>query len=228
MKSRPRIQPRIAALLAACVLLAGCRAAPSPALPASRESSASAAPTNEPSGAPPVIRGYISFIINVHDWVHADESAATLLRLIDLFEKHGVRGDFYLTAPMVDAYARTRPEVLARLRESGMTVSYHVRPPHPLYEGFDQRLLGLSDAELEQTILDYETYRLDLATGDLDRSGPGGYTHVAAMLGRPPTVASILSGDPRIKRTALSVLRGMGARDDPALPRGRHRSGATF
>jgi len=60
--------------------------------------------------------------------------------------------------------------VLQRLRESGMTVSYHVRAPHPLTEGFSVFLEGLQGDALCQTILDYETYRLDLATGGLDRT----------------------------------------------------------
>jgi hypothetical protein len=85
-----------------------------------------------------------------------------------------VRGDFYLTAPVVESYIRERPDVIERLKNSQMTISYHVRPPHPLYSGFDQRLQGLNDAQLYQTLLDYETYALDLSTGDLDRSRPGG------------------------------------------------------
>jgi len=41
---------------------------------------------------------YISFIINIHDWTHPTESADILLKLIDLLEEYGVRGDFYFTA----------------------------------------------------------------------------------------------------------------------------------
>ncbi len=160
------------------------------------------------AGASPT--GYMTFAINVHDWRHIDESADTLLRLIGIFEKYGVRGDFYLTAPMVELYAQQRPDVLTRLKESGMTISYHVRPPHPLYTGFDQRLHGLDDQALTATLRDYETYRLDLATGDLDRSQPGGYTYVAQTFGRAPVVVGAPNNDQRIKTAALSLYKELG------------------
>jgi hypothetical protein len=122
-----------------------------------------------------------------------------------------VRGDFYFTAPEVEALVKERPEVIERLKNSDMTISYHVRPPHPLYTGFDQRLQGLSDEQLTQTLLDYETYALDLATGDLDRSRPGGYSYVAQVFGRKPAVAAAPSSDRRIKRAAEQVYASLGA-----------------
>jgi len=171
---------------------------------------------NPPLARPEVVEveelGYISFVINVHDWVHAGESADTLLHLVDLFEQYGVRGDFYVTAPIVEAYVQQRPDVIERLRDSKMTISYHVRPPHPLYSGFDERLQGLSDAELAQTVLDYETYGLDLATGDLDRSRPGGYSFVAQVFGRNPVVASAPNNDRRIKQAAQEIYAQLGAK----------------
>jgi len=157
-------------------------------------------------------QGYITFVINVHDWCHAGESADTVLRLIDVFEKYDVRGDFYLTAPLVEAYALERPKAIERLRESDMTISYHFRPPHPGYTGFGGRLRELDDQVLSTLLRDYETYRLDLATGDLDRNKPGGYAYVAKMLGRPPVVVSALSANPRVKTTLLDTYREMGAR----------------
>lgn len=154
--------------------------------------------------------GYISFIINVHDWIHPTESAEVLLKLIDLFEKYGVRGDFYFTAEITRELAETRPDVIERFKNSNMTISYHVRPPHPLYTGFDDRLQGLDDAALYQTLLDYETYALDLATGGLDRSRPGGYTYVAQVFGRKPVVASVPNSG-RIKDAAQKVYASLGA-----------------
>jgi hypothetical protein len=153
--------------------------------------------------------GYITLNINVHDFVHVDESGDTLLRLIDLFEKHGVRGDFYLTAPMVHFYEEQRPDVVERLRASDMTISYHMRPPHPLYEGFDQRFGGLDQASLITALRDYETYRLDLATGDLLRDEPGGYRYVTDVFGRAPVVVSVLN--PRWRSAALPIFAELGA-----------------
>lgn len=154
---------------------------------------------------------YMTFAINVHDWTHPNESADLLLKLVDLFEKYGVRGDFYFTAEITRALAEQRPDVIERFKRSDMTISYHVRPPHPLYNGFDSRLRNLNDAELYQTLLDYETYALDLETGDLDRSQPGGYTYVAQVFGRKPVVAPAPNNDPRIKDAAQRVYASLGA-----------------
>ena len=155
--------------------------------------------------------GYMNFVINTHDWNHLNESADTILRFIDLYEKYGGRGDFYLTAPTVEAYAKQRPDVIERLKTSAMTISYHIRPPHPAYTGFDQHLKNLDDKTLEQTLRDYETYRLDLATGNVDKTAPGGYAYVAQVFGRKPIVASPQTGDPRIRKTLLKIYVEMGA-----------------
>jgi hypothetical protein len=155
--------------------------------------------------------GAITFVINVHDWVNLDESAETLLRLIDLFEKYRVNGDFYFTAPVVEAYVSQHPEVIARLKASSMTISYHVRPPHPLYAGFDQHLKELDDKSLYRMIMDYETYALDLVTGELDRTRPGGYQYVAQVFGTKPVTAAAPNTDQRIKGIAEKVYAKLGA-----------------
>jgi acetyl esterase/lipase len=155
--------------------------------------------------------GYITFAINVHDFRHIDESAETLLKLIAIFEKYNVKGDFYLTGPMADFYAQQRPDLVQKLKESGMTISYHQRPPHPLYTGFDSRLRGLSDDALKALLRDYETYKLDLATGELLRDHPGGYTYLAQLMGRKPVVATAPNNDPRVKKIAWQLYKELGA-----------------
>jgi len=170
-------------------------------------------------------RGYITFVVNVHDFVNVDESADTLLRLIGIFERYGVRGDFYLTGPQVYAYLEHRPDVIARLKDSGMTISYHVRPPHPAIPGFDRVLSGLSPDEVREVFRDYETYRLDLRTGRLLRDQPGGFTLLTQIFGHPPVVASVPS--PKWRDAILPVYAELGARmtllyhetgTDPAEP----------
>jgi peptidoglycan/xylan/chitin deacetylase (PgdA/CDA1 family) len=156
-------------------------------------------------------RGYITFAVNVHDFVNLNDSADTVLRLISLFERYGVRGDFYLTGPQVQYYLDFRPDVINRLRDSGMTVSYHVRPPHPGIAGFDWAIRGLSDAEAQAVLRDYETYRLDLATGELIRDQPGGFTLLTEVFGRPPVVASVPSGS-RAKWLLLPIYTELGAK----------------
>ncbi|MBM3128310.1 MAG: hypothetical protein FJ009_06695 [Chloroflexi bacterium] len=155
--------------------------------------------------------GYMTFVVNTHDWAHVNASADTILRFIALYEKNNVRGDFYLTAPTVEAYVQQRPDVIARLKNSATTISYHIRPPYPAYIGFDQRLENLDDQTLEQTLREYETYRLDLATGHIDKSAPGGYTLLTQVFGRKPVVASPMSNDPRIRKTLLKIYAELGA-----------------
>ncbi|MBI5397494.1 MAG: hypothetical protein HZA91_19520, partial [Verrucomicrobia bacterium] len=154
----------------------------------------------------------ITFAVNVHDWPHLEESAATVLRLIGIFEKNKVLGDFYFTPQIVEHYEQKRPDVIQRLKQSGMGISYHVRPPHPTYGGFDGRLRDLDDAALAKTLRDYETYRLDPTTGELQRDKAGGYTYVAKVFGRPPVVASPQCRDPRIRAAALKVYAELGAK----------------
>ncbi len=156
--------------------------------------------------------GYVTFVLNVHDTRYVNESADTVLRLIKIFQKYKVRGDFYLTAPKTEMFVKQRPDVIAALQESGMTISYHVRPPHPIYAGFDARLRNLDDEKLAAAVRDYEIYHLDLTTGDLQRDQPGGYAYVAKVFGRPPVVVSPQSGDPRIRAAALKVYADLGAR----------------
>jgi hypothetical protein len=168
-------------------------------------------PTTE-SPAIPDSRGCITFVVNTHDWPHLEESAATVLRLIGIFEKNKVRGDFYFTPQIVEHYEQKRPDVVKRLKESGMGISYHVRPPHPTYTGFDQRLRDLDDAVLAKTLRDYETHRLDPATGELQRARPGGYSYVAKVFGCKPVVVSPQCRDPRIRAAALKVYADLGAK----------------
>ncbi len=153
---------------------------------------------------------YLYFAINTHDFLHIEESADTLLRLIDMFERHGARGDFYLTAPMVQFYEESRPDVLTRLRESTQTISHHLRPPHPLYGGFGNHLRDLNREELEGEIRDYETYRLDMATGELLRDEPGGYSYMTDTFGRAPTIAVV--PDARWRDVAFPIFAELGAR----------------
>ena len=158
------------------------------------------------------VKGYITFAINTHDWLHVDQSADILLRLVELYEKHDVRGDFYLTAPMTHYYAESRPDVIRRFRESNMTISYHIRPPHVLYPKFNGRLRELDDDQLAKILRDYETHRLDMTTGELLRGQPGGYQYVAETFGRKPVALGVPTGSLRERTAARRNYRELGAR----------------
>lgn len=154
---------------------------------------------------------YMSFVINTHDWIRGEDSADIILKLIELFEQHGIHGDFYLTDPVTRYYAEHRPDVLERLCNSNMTISYHVRPPHPLNQGFDQSLQGLDGQALYDAIYAAETQRLDLATGRLIPDEVGGYRYVAEACGRNPVALGIPNGNPAIRAAAMEVYTDLGA-----------------
>lgn len=156
-------------------------------------------------------RPIVNFPVNVHDYVHHDDSAAAVLRFVEVFTKHGVRGDFYLTAQVAEKLRDHHPDVIERLKSTGMGIGYHVRPPHPVAAHFEDRVRGLDDAALERTLRDYETYALDLSNGELIRDRSGGYSLVSGLFG-PPVVVSMQAGDPRVRATAARVYRGLGAR----------------
>lgn len=170
------------------------------------------APRETGMAAPRKGAGRITFVLNVHDWRNWNESADTLLQAISIFEKYRVQGDFYLTAQMAEVYSEKRPDVIRRLKESGMTISFHNRAPHPLRAGFDGCFRGLGDSALEKAVRDYETYRLDLTTGGLDKSRPGGYAYVAEVFGSPPVAVGESTSDRRSVAAAKRVYREMGAK----------------
>ena len=160
----------------------------------------------------PDAAGCITFAVNVHDWVYPLESSDTLLRLIKIFQKYNVRGDFYFTAPALEKGMAKRPELVPALVDANMTISYHLRPPHPAYAGFDDRLKDLNDKELAKTLREYETYQLDLATGDVQRDQPGGYAFVAKVFGKPPVTVSPQTSNRRIKSILDGIYKEMGAK----------------
>jgi hypothetical protein len=92
-----------------------------------------------------------------------------------------------------------------------MTISYHVRPPHPIYTGFSDRLEGLDDVALERALLEYERMKLDLATGDLVPDEAGGYTFVQGLFGRAPVTIVTPSDNARIRNAAQRVYTALGA-----------------
>lgn len=156
--------------------------------------------------------GYITFAINIHDWVYPDESSATLLRLSKIFQKYNVRGDFYFTAPALEKDMAKRPELVPALIAANMTISYHLRPPHPAYIGFDGRLKDMEDHALAKILREYETYQLDLTTGDVQRDQSGGYAFVTRVFGKPPVTVSPQTNNRRIKSILDGIYKEMGAK----------------
>jgi len=156
------------------------------------------------------LKGKITFVINVHDIANVNESADTIERFISIFEKYGVKGDFYFTAPIVQLYMEQRPDIIQLIKSSGMTVSYHFRPPHIAYTGFDRPLQKISEDRQIKMLRDFETFRLDLKTGKLDFSQSGGFTLLKEVFGKAPICASALN--PLWKPIQLPIYLEMGAK----------------
>jgi hypothetical protein len=157
---------------------------------------------------------YFTFVINCHDFVCPRESGDTLLRLVSLFEARGVRGDFYLTAPLVETYLAERPDVIDRLRDTGQCISYHIRAPHPVTfrPTLERELAGLAYPQLLERLRAYETHGWDLTTGAPRAEGEGGYALVKRVFDGPPVSLGLNPGTPEVRWPELAVLRELGAR----------------
>lgn len=196
----------VAAIAALAVIAAACSASGPDAAPA-----ATAVPATT-AGAADSPAVDVMFSVNVQDFAHPEESESVVRQVLDIHESLGVPVDIYLTDDIAIDFSEMAPDLLERLATSDVaSVSYHVRPPRPY--GSQNDWLGLSSmtsADLANTILDYETHRVDPATGAVT-ADPGGYAEVARLIGSPPVGASSASGNRTIDATAHEVFASLGA-----------------
>lgn len=155
---------------------------------------------------------YTLFTLNVHDWVHPENSAETVDRVIDIHEQHNVPVDIYLTDPVFQIYAEDHPELVERLKTSKVVaVSYHARPSTPYYSGFDYiGLEEMSDEEAYETVKAYEEHKLDLETGAYFEDEPGGYQFIADTIGYSPLAIGV-AVERKIGETLAEVFIDKGA-----------------
>jgi len=154
-----------------------------------------------------------TFVVNCHDWVNLSDSAATLDRLATIYESHGVKGEFYFTAPLFFRYLRSHPLVLLHLITGGHTISYHYRPPHPCY------FRGAVTDQLEAMPLTPRTYEvalnevreLDLSTGTYTGNW-GGFFGISWLTGVTPFTVGAGQVTESLGETLRYVLRLGGAR----------------
>lgn len=156
---------------------------------------------------------YLTFNINTQDFSYPENSADILTNIIDLHEQYNIPVDIYLTTTMTDLYEEMAPDLLTRMKTSDVVaVNYHTRPPLPYHYSGDYDWIGLSEmSEDEQydTIMEYETHGLDLATGN-PTEADGGYAHLKAVMGYAPPIAAIL-GSTTQTRIAREVYGDLGA-----------------
>ena len=155
---------------------------------------------------------YTMFILNVHDWLLGDDSIETVNKVIDIHEKYEIPVNIYLTDPVVQLYVAEAPDLIERLRTSEyVTVSYHTRPPSPYYSNFD--IIGLhelSDSDIYDTIMEYETHKIDLSTG-LPTEEEGGYAYLTELMGYAPVTVGVASEYKNVVTQAIKVYKDLGA-----------------
>lgn len=156
----------------------------------------------------------VTFVINTHDWYFHDQSAQTVSRAVDILEKYGVKGEFYFTSALFRAYQQHHPELLARLQSSGMTISYHVRAPHPVtFRGpLASRLQSMPHDQAVALMTKLESHRLDLSTGKIDESQVGGYLLLKDALGYAPPVVGFNPKSDTLRDLELEAVASLGAR----------------
>ena len=157
---------------------------------------------------------YVLFSLNVHDWTHAEESIATLNKIVDIHEQYNVPIEIYLDDQVMQMYYEESPELVKRLRTSSVVaVSYHLRPPTPYYTGLEFDFIGLENLDettLRETLLDYEEHAIDLETGE-PTDEPGGYEFVKEVMGYAPLTVSGFEKFGKIGKIASDIYNEKGA-----------------
>jgi len=155
---------------------------------------------------------YTIVSLNVHDWVNPEDSAATINRVIDLHEEYEIPVGIYITDPTFQNYLSMDDPLLDRLVDSDyVDLGYHFRPPYPAYSGFDNfDTSKMSDDELYELFMDYESHSLDLETGEFT-SEPGGIQFITETLGEAPIVAGLGSSMGATREAIAKVFSDLGA-----------------
>lgn len=138
---------------------------------------------------------YVQFVQNVHDFVYPEKSIETLNRVIDLHEMYKLPVELHVTDTVMQKYVELAPDLIERFKTSEfVSISYHVRPPHPIYNGFDiPGITNMSSQERYETLLAYEEHELDMQTGGYT-DAPGGYQFVKDTIGYPPRIVGQTTG----------------------------------
>lgn len=154
---------------------------------------------------------YVLFSLNVHDWVNPEESAQTINKVIDLHESYEIPVGIYITDPTFQNYMEMDEELLNRLVESDyVELGYHFRPPYPAYSGFDHDGLSkMNDEDRYEALLAYESYALDLVTGQVTNEA-GGLQYIIDTLGEVPLIAGLGSSIGPTRETLAQIYTDMG------------------
>lgn len=129
---------------------------------------------------------YVNFFVHAEDIITVESQHATR-HLAELFARHELKADFYLTGLVAERMLAEAPETIAALKQLGMPVSYHadIHAPFPTPQ---QRVRDLDwDAAVEQIRIQ-EMHHLDPLTGELTEGRPNQMALLTELFGRPPWV----------------------------------------
>lgn len=129
---------------------------------------------------------YVNFFIHSEDFISVESQHATQ-RAAELFARHGLKADFYLTGLVAERMMTDAPETIDTLRRTRMPISYHA-DIHAPFPTLPQRVCNMSwDEAVAETVLQ-ETHHLDPLTGELTEDRPNQMALLTEIFGRPPLV----------------------------------------
>ena len=124
---------------------------------------------------------YVNFFLHCEDFISVHSQRATR-RAAELFARHGVKADFYLTGLVVERMVKDAPETIATLKRLKMPISYHA-DIHAPFPTLPQRIRDLDwDSAVELARIQ-ETSHLDPMTADLSAKNPNQMASIADQFG---------------------------------------------
>jgi len=141
--------------------------------------------------APPALAEaprYIYVFHNLNSFVgetEQDLAVEAYKGLEEVAGRHGITVEPFFTGLSFEMYLARAPELMEALKKSGRDWHHHGanRPPNPQPI---QRIAGKGWPEAIRIIEEYESSALDIRTGRLDPSRPGGLKRMVEYFGRPP------------------------------------------
>ncbi|MFH1928347.1 MAG: hypothetical protein ABIK79_09310, partial [Chloroflexota bacterium] len=130
---------------------------------------------------------YVNFFFHCEDFISVHSQHATL-RLVELFERHGLKADFYLTGMVVERMLAESPEAIDAFKRTGMPISYH-SDHHAPFPTIWQRVRDLGWDEAVELALFQENGHLNPCTGELTDGRPNQMSLITETFGRPPVVS---------------------------------------
>jgi len=127
---------------------------------------------------------YVMLTFDTEDFI-TPETNDVLKSLVEVLNRHGLRGEFYIVSEKMRVLVNDCPEVLSLLKMGGHAIGYHqnAHSVHPTIAEYS----NVKDWEtaIERAYL-YETKRVNIYTGELRANESGGIAYMREVLGTTP------------------------------------------